>query len=56
MPAGASPTSRARATWGGSLTPEAFDWGVKTMADFLIGLAGEKKKSVPQWDKLIFKA
>lgn len=40
----------------GSLTPEAFDWGVKTMADYLIGLAGEKKKSVPQWDKLIFKA
>ena len=39
-----------------SLTPEAFDWAVKTMADFLIGLADKKKKPVPQWDKLIFQA
>jgi hypothetical protein len=38
----------------GSLTAEAFDWAVKTMSDFLIGLAGKKPKLVPQWDKLMF--
>jgi glutathione synthase/RimK-type ligase-like ATP-grasp enzyme len=39
-----------------SLTPEAFDWSVTTMADFLVGLAGRKPKAVPQWDKLMFRA
>jgi hypothetical protein len=39
-----------------SLTPEAFDWGVRTMADFLIGVATKKKKPIqPQWDKLMFR-
>ena len=38
----------------GSLTPDAFDWAVKTMADYLTKLAGKPPKTVPQWDKLLF--
>jgi glutathione synthase/RimK-type ligase-like ATP-grasp enzyme len=38
-----------------SLTQEAFDWAVTTMSDYLISLAGKKRKPVPQWDRLLFK-
>jgi hypothetical protein len=38
----------------GSLTQEAFDWAVKTMADYLTTLAAKPPKTVPQWDKLLF--
>jgi glutathione synthase/RimK-type ligase-like ATP-grasp enzyme len=39
-----------------SLTQEAFEWALETMADYLITLAGKKRKPVPQWDKLLFKS
>jgi hypothetical protein len=39
-----------------SLTPDAFEWAVTTMADYLAGLAGRKHKPVAQWDKLMFNA
>jgi glutathione synthase/RimK-type ligase-like ATP-grasp enzyme len=38
----------------GSLTQEAFDWAVKTMADFLTKLAVKPPKPVAQWDKLLY--
>jgi glutathione synthase/RimK-type ligase-like ATP-grasp enzyme len=39
-----------------SLTDEAFDWAVRTMADTLIGLADKKPRLPEQWGKLMFPA
>jgi glutathione synthase/RimK-type ligase-like ATP-grasp enzyme len=38
-----------------SLTTEAFEWAVPTMADHLIGLAGRASKLPGQWHELMFR-